>query len=247
MKFVIITMLACVTLFSQDLVAKNVITGVYSDMRLIPEESDYLGTEVTLLESRKDGVLQYHALIQFAQGEPTPPQLVSVSVKGMNIEFIVNYMGMMNVKFVGYVTEDSLKGSFSQLGEVVLPRGNSIWQSDPKTDDVISNETERCLEENYTTAGMIVCLDKEHKAWDGELNRFYRELRSKLGKKARRALRSAQRKWIEQRNLEFALIDAIFSEPEFEGTMWDPIILENKNEVIRKRADTLSEYLKEME
>jgi len=248
MKSVIISLLACVAIFSQDLIAKDIITGVYSDMRLIPEEGDYLGTEVTLLESRTDGTPHYHALVQFAEGEPSSPQLVPVSVKGVNIKFTANYIGIMDVKFVGYVTEDSLKGSFSGLdGEVDLPRGNSIWQSDPKTDDLISKETEQCMEENYTTAGTLACLDKEYKAWDSELNRLYRKLRSKLGQKARMALKKAQRKWIEQRNLEFALIDTILHGPGFEGTMWGPIRIETKNDVVRRRAKTLGEYLKQVE
>lgn len=105
------------------------ITGVYSDLRQIEETGDILGTEVFLLYSGDGGEGRYHALVQFAEGVPEPPQLVAAQVQGTRVEFTATFLGDLPMRFRGEVTRDALRGEFEgPAGQVALPRGKSFWQ-----------------------------------------------------------------------------------------------------------------------
>ncbi len=115
--------------FWYNLSAAPQITGIYSDMSYIEEEGDYVGTEVFILQATEDGEPRYFALVQFAEGEPMPPQLVNISVDGVRIEFNAMFLGMQEIRFVGTVTRDGLQGQFIDLNQdVLLPKKSSIWQ-----------------------------------------------------------------------------------------------------------------------
>lgn len=104
------------------------LTGVYSDMARVEETGDIVGTEIFLLVSTDGMEVDFHALVQFAEGVPEPPQLVDVDVRGASIEFEATFLGRP-VRFRGRVTADSLEGELDGLsGEVSLPRGRSFWQ-----------------------------------------------------------------------------------------------------------------------
>ncbi len=114
--------------FWYNLSAAPQITGIYSDIVYIEEEGDYVGVEVFILLSTEDGKPHYFALVQFAEGEPEPPQLVNVSVDGVRVEFNAMYFDRQ-VRFVGTVTWDGLQGDFIDLNQnVLLPKKSSIWQ-----------------------------------------------------------------------------------------------------------------------
>src|SRR3712207_5443187 len=59
-----------------------------------------------------------------------------------------------------------------------------------------------CLDDsrNNSTAGMVACLDREAKAWDGLLNDYDKRLTDKLDDKQRTTLRELQRAWIAYRD-----------------------------------------------
>jgi uncharacterized protein YecT (DUF1311 family) len=78
-------------------------------------------------------------------------------------------------------------------------------------------------------------------AWDRELNRNYAALMAKLKPAQKESLRLAQLEWIKQRDLEFKFIDSIYD--TLEGTMYIPMRIAARMEVIRKRALGLKDYL----
>lgn len=232
------------------------VTGIYSDMQLSPEEGDYVGAEVQLLESREGGQPRYHALVQFAEGEPAPPQLVDVTVKGSHVAFKAQYNGIMEVEFSGEVTDTALKGAFSGLaGETLLPRGNSIWQQaagdgsgdegEADAGDEIERQAAQCMEANYSSVGMSDCLEKEYAARDAQLNQTYRDLRARLSPEIQKALKASQLKWIEHRDLELRLIEGIFASEAFSGTIWVQVAQQMKNEVVKARVKALSGYVEQ--
>jgi uncharacterized protein YecT (DUF1311 family) len=66
--------------------------------------------------------------------------------------------------------------------------------------------------------------------------------RSKLAKPAQKeALRLAQLEWIKYRDLDFKLIDSIYD--SMQGTMYIPMRIDARMEVIKKRALELKGYL----
>jgi hypothetical protein len=56
------------------------VTGMFSDMRYIDSEDDYVGTEVFMVMGIDANKRRYFALVQFAEGAPELPQLVDVTI-----------------------------------------------------------------------------------------------------------------------------------------------------------------------
>ncbi|QTA79627.1 Lysozyme inhibitor N-terminal domain-containing protein [Desulfonema limicola] len=77
--------------------------------------------------------------------------------------------------------------------------------------------------------------------WDDELNRVYGLLRSKLKPEAQKALKNSQLAWIKYRDLEFENIDNIYS--NFQGTMYSPMRIDHRNQLIKQRVTELQSYL----
>ena len=59
--------------------------------------------------------------------------------------------------------------------------------------------------------------------------------------KQKAALLAAQRKWIEYRDLEFKFQSALYA--TMEGTMYQPMAVNDRMEVVKKRALDLKSYL----
>ncbi len=102
---------------------------------------------------------------------------------------------------------------------------------------------EKCLqdENNYTTTGMVNCTQEAYDAWDTELNSVYKKLMMKLPKNEKAALKKAQVEWIKFRNLEFENIDSIYN--LLSGTMYIPMRLNEKMDLVKRRALQLGGYL----
>ena len=105
----------------------------------------------------------------------------------------------------------------------------------------INKALEACIEKNGSTAGMVECTDKAYAAWDKELNKNYGALMSALKPKQKEALRIAQLNWIRYRDLQFKFIDSVFD--TLDGTMYIPMRISSRMQVIRKRALELKDYL----
>lgn len=102
---------------------------------------------------------------------------------------------------------------------------------------------ENCLqdENNFTTAGMIGCTQDAYDAWDKELNSVYKKLMMKLPNNEKAALKKAQVEWIKFRDLEFENIDSIYD--LFSGTMYIPMRLNEKMDLVKRRTLQLGGYL----
>lgn len=107
--------------------------------------------------------------------------------------------------------------------------------------EIIERKILNCLDKNNTTNSMIECMDKAGKMWDDELNRVYGLLKSKLKPSGQKALTISQRAWIKYRDLEFENINSIYS--NFQGTMYGPMRLDHRVQVIKQRVSELQSYL----
>ncbi len=102
-----------------------------------------------------------------------------------------------------------------------------------------------CLDRNITTVGMVDCMGQSYEMWDRGLNRVYKQLADRLKPDARKALKAAQLAWIKQRDLDFELIDAMYT--EFEGTMFRPMQAEERMRIVKERTLKLKSWLDLME
>jgi uncharacterized protein YecT (DUF1311 family) len=105
----------------------------------------------------------------------------------------------------------------------------------------IDKSLEACIDKNPSTAGMVECTDKAYLAWDKELNKNYGELMRTLKPGQKESLRAAQLEWIKYRDLNFKLIDSVYD--TMQGTMYIPMRIEARVEMIKRRALELRGYL----
>jgi hypothetical protein len=102
--------------------------GVYSNMEPSVEQGELIGIEVFILPHVRDDEVAYVALIQFADGLPMRPQLVDLAIQDDGISFSAVHPVEGEIEFKGSIDMEGLTGRFDALGEVSLPRGESIWQ-----------------------------------------------------------------------------------------------------------------------
>jgi uncharacterized protein YecT (DUF1311 family) len=110
-----------------------------------------------------------------------------------------------------------------------------------QTQHPIDKALETCIDKNGSTAGMVECTDKAYAAWDKELNQNYGELMRRLRSSPKETLRLAQLEWIKYRDLDFKLIDSVYD--TMQGTMYIPMRIDARMEVVKKRALELKGYL----
>jgi uncharacterized protein YecT (DUF1311 family) len=99
---------------------------------------------------------------------------------------------------------------------------------------------EKCMEKNPSTHGSINCIVEAQQQWDAELNKQYKMLTQKLNAEQKTALLNAQRAWLKWRDAEFKHIEALYS--TMQGTMYQPMQLSDRLEIVRKRALDLKGY-----
>ena len=105
----------------------------------------------------------------------------------------------------------------------------------------IDKALEACTDKNGSTAGMVECTDKAYAAWDKELNKIYGELMRALKPTQKEALRLAQLEWIKYRDINFKFIDSVYD--TMDGTMYIPMRVDARMEVVKKRALELKGFL----
>ena len=110
-----------------------------------------------------------------------------------------------------------------------------------QTQHPIDKALEACIDKNGSTAGMVECTDKAYAAWDKELNKNYVELMRTVKSSSKETLRLAQLEWIKYRDLDFKLIDSVYD--TMQGTMYIPMRIDARMEVVKKRALELKGYL----
>jgi uncharacterized protein YecT (DUF1311 family) len=127
------------------------------------------------------------------------------------------------------------------LSLTVLLLAMGVVSGQEETKHPIDKSLEACIDKNGSTAGMVECTDKAYAAWDKELNKNYSVLMQSLKPKQKETLRQAQLEWIKFRDLEFKLVNSLYD--TMEGTMYIPMRVDARMEVIRKRALDLKGYL----
>jgi uncharacterized protein YecT (DUF1311 family) len=137
-------------------------------------------------------------------------------------------------------SEDSMTKIFSALLSVLLLATVSIAQK--QTPHPIDKALEACIDKNGSTAGMVQFTDKAYAAWDRELNKNYGELMRILKAPPKESLRLAQLEWIKYRDLDFKLIDSLYDDT-MQGTMYIPMRIDARMEVVKKRALELQGFL----
>jgi len=109
------------------------------------------------------------------------------------------------------------------------------------TQHPIDKALDACIEKNGSTAGMVECTDKAYAAWDKELNKNYGELMRALKPAQKEVLRAAQLEWIKYRDMDFKFIDSVYD--TMQGTMYIPMRIDARMEVVKKRAQELRGFL----
>lgn len=104
----------------------------------------------------------------------------------------------------------------------------------------IDRKLSDCIDGDPSTAGMVGCIDDAYAAWDKELNAAYQALAKRLAPEPKDALKTAQRRWLEWRDAEFAMLDRIYATRE--GTMYLPMAAGDRMEIIKARAVELRSY-----
>ena len=96
------------------------------------------------------------------------------------------------------------------------------------------------MEKDYSTAGMVKCTEEAMKMWDTELNNYYKLLIGILDEKSKNSLKYAETMWIKYRDSEFKNIYNVYS--KLEGTMYIPMYVYAKMEIVKERALKLKDY-----
>jgi uncharacterized protein YecT (DUF1311 family) len=106
----------------------------------------------------------------------------------------------------------------------------------------IDIKVEECLaiQSNQSTIGMIDCIQTAMEEWDAELNKYYKLLMNNLDNNEQDKLRDAQRQWLVFRDKEFEFIGIRYG--KMEGTMFNIIEADSRNNIVRQRALELKSY-----
>jgi hypothetical protein len=108
--------------------AKSRITGVFSDLRYVPDAGDVVGTEIFLIY----GGGPYYVLIQCAEGRVGGPVLLPAIVDGANLSVTVpkdNDAGCPGGEMRAEISARGLNGKTGRLEwPGFLPRRKSYWQ-----------------------------------------------------------------------------------------------------------------------
>ena len=124
----------------------------------------------------------------------------------------------------------------------ILPT-DLIFGQDIKTDKhPIDLKTEQCfsIDSNQSTFGMINCIRTAMEEWDTELNKYYNLLMETLTTDEQEKLRASQRQWLVYRDKEFEFIGTMHG--NMEGTMWQIVAADSRNNIVRQRALELTSY-----
>jgi len=111
---------------------------------------------------------------------------------------------------------------------------------DPRKDP-LDKKVEALFDKAKSTGDQFEAAEAGKKLWDEEMNRVYQELKKKLSPAAATALQNSQRKWLEWRDSEFTAINAYYD--QFKGTMYGPMRVGDKMDIIRDRTLYLRDQL----
>ncbi len=111
---------------------------------------------------------------------------------------------------------------------------------------IIENKLGNCIDNAQNNAETAQCVYTAMDEYDKLLNKYYRLLMGLLSEEGKTALRNAQRKWLEMRNLEFNFVDQLYH-GEIGGTMYIPIANDVKKRFVKQRVAGLKDYYQTLE
>jgi len=123
------------------------------------------------------------------------------------------------------------------------PKENAENSGAPDVSYPLDEFLDQCLAQSNhgSTAGQVECTNQAKQRWDDEMNLVYRRLADRLPPKAQASLRDAQRRWLQYRDADQLLIDAVYELTR--GTMYAPMQAYSHLRLVRERSLTLKSYL----
>lgn len=105
----------------------------------------------------------------------------------------------------------------------------------------------KCMEIDFTTAGMVTATDEAAKNYDSLMNKYYKLLKNGLKPDGQKALSNAQKAWLDYRDKEMQLKNAM-SGPEYGrgGSMESVLSAGDNLNFIKTRTITLYEYYQDL-
>jgi uncharacterized protein YecT (DUF1311 family) len=122
------------------------------------------------------------------------------------------------------------------------PKENAENSGAPDVSYPLDEFLDRCLAQSNhgSTAGQVECANQTKQRWDDEMNQDYRRLADRLAPKSQTLLRDAQRRWIQYRDADDLLIDAVYELTK--GTMYAPMQAYSHLRLVRERSLVLKSY-----
>lgn len=87
---------------------------------------------------------------------------------------------------------------------------------------------------------MMGCGDKARDSWDLELDKYYNLLMTVLIAGEREKLKTAQKRWAEYRDSEYAFAGTTYY--NLQGQVWKVVALDREVEIVKHRAMELKNY-----
>ena len=109
-----------------------------------------------------------------------------------------------------------------------------LFGEDAAKQDPIDRAMEAAMEKDPSTAGMIQAISDAGVQLDKRMNSIYNSLRKTMEPDEWKSLVSAQKAWVNYRDLQIASIEATYS--RMEGTMWRPVSASRVMEITKERA-----------
>jgi uncharacterized protein YecT (DUF1311 family) len=122
------------------------------------------------------------------------------------------------------------------------PKENSENSGAPDVTYPLDEFLDHCLAQanHGSTASQVECTNQAKQRWDDEMNQDYRRLADRFPPKAQASLRDAQRRWLQYRDADQLLIDAVYELTK--GTMYAPMQAYSHLRLVRERSLTLKSY-----
>ena len=102
---------------------------------------------------------------------------------------------------------------------------------------LIDIELEKCINNDYSTAGMTNCVDTSANEWTKEIEKYYSLLEKVMTKEQFKALQNSQKIWEKYKQAQFNVNKSVFD--NVQGTMYINILASEQMNIIKQRAREL--------
>ena len=117
---------------------------------------------------------------------------------------------------------------------LLLFSAGCLFGEDKAKQDPIDRAMEVAMDRDPSTAGMIEAIADATVRWDKRMNSTYNSLRKRMEPDEWKSLVSAQKAWLNYRDLQTVSIEDTYS--RMDGTMWRPVSASRVMEITKERA-----------